>query len=615
MKYSLTILLFGLLTQIQAQTLFVQYSFEGGGTISTWFGDDCAMNNSFANPFVSGTNLSATVLRYHDTGGQYANVRFQVPANFDLSMNATFSLKVYVPSSGITGSQPNQISLKLQNGDFGSPWVTQSEIIKSINLNQWQTVTFDFANDPYINLDGGSPPPTTRTDFNRIVIQVNGENNGDHVLAYLDDIYFDALYVPTVPVYDQLVWSDEFDVAGVVDDTKWFHQTQMPLPGGWFNGEIQHYTNRIDNAEVSGGTLKVRAKRETFFDQGVTKQFTSARLNSKFAFVYGRVEVRAKLPSGVGTWPAIWTLGKNIDENGTYWDNEGFGTTGWPACGEIDIMEHWGANPNYVSSATHTPSSFGGTVNVGGQTVPTAMTDFHIYSLTWSPDELVFEVDGIEHFTYNPEVKDASTWHFNQEQFLLLNVAILPDIAASFTTGSMEIDYVRVYQESECAAPTGVMTTVLSPTSATLSWNAVESAIGYKVTGGRVGGPSKTFRTAALSRTIPILDPSTNYQWTVTAFCDPEFSNPSATQTFSTPAARTLRPVALAPNPSNGTVRVTMPEAGDWTVEVIDITGRIRQAFNLSGQQNHEFTGLSAGLDVVRITGKETQLQEMLVVQ
>ncbi|MBI1193777.1 MAG: family 16 glycosylhydrolase [Bacteroidetes bacterium] len=615
MKYSLTALFLGLLTQLQAQTLFVQDNFEGGGTISTWFGDACAMNNAFANPFVSGSNLSATVLRYHDTGGQYANVRFQVPATFDLSQNATFSLKIYVPSSGLTGSQPNQVSLKLQNGDLGSPWVTQSEIIKPVVLNQWQTVTFNFASDPFINLDPGSPPPTTRNDFNRIVIQVNGENNFDHVLAYLDDVNFDALDIPVDPVFDQLVWSDEFSVDGVIDPSKWFHQTQLPTPTGWYNGEIQHYTNRLDNAEVSGGTLKVRAKKETFFDQGVTKQYTSARLNSKFAFTYGRVEVRAKLPSGVGTWPAIWMLGKNINENGSYWDNEGYGTTPWPDCGEIDIMEHWGSNPNYVSSATHTPSSFGGTINVGGQTIPSAMTGFHIYSLTWTPDALVFAVDGVTHFTYNPEVKDASTWPFNQEQFMLLNLAILPEIAPSFTSGAMEVDYVRVYQQSECPAPTGLTTNVLSTTAATLSWNPVSNALGYRVTGGPVGGPSKNFRTAATSRTIPILNPSTNYQWLVSAYCDPEFSNPSPTQFFSTPAARTLNPMLLVPNPSSGSVQVTLPDAGEWTVEVIDIKGRILQSTILSGQQTLLVSSLSSGLYIVRVSGSDIRMQELLVIQ
>lgn len=106
------------------------------------------------------------------------------------------------------------------------------------------------------------------------------------------------------------------------------------------------------------------------------------------------MEVRAKLPTGSGTWPAIWMLGKNINEDGAYWDNEGFGTTNWPACGEIDIMEHWGSNQNFVQSAMHTPSSFGGTVNHGGQTILTASSEFHVYSLDWYEDKWCFELMG-----------------------------------------------------------------------------------------------------------------------------------------------------------------------------------------------------------------------------
>ena len=212
---------------------------------------------------------------------------------------------------------------------------------------------------------------------------------------------------------------------------------------------MQHYTNRVDNSYVNNGFLNIVAKKETFNDQGYTKQYTSARLNSKFAFTYGRVVVRAKLPTGFGIWPAIWMLGKNINEDGAYWDNEGFGTTDWPACGEIDIMEHWGSNQNYVQSAMHTPSSSGGTINLGGQTISTASSQFHIYSLYWSEEKMVFSVDGVEHYTYNPSNKNSDTWPFDDEQYLLLNIAIEPSIDLSFTQSSLEIDYVRIYQESE----------------------------------------------------------------------------------------------------------------------------------------------------------------------
>ncbi|MBK9255370.1 MAG: family 16 glycosylhydrolase [Saprospiraceae bacterium] len=425
----------------------VRDDFEGDSTIAEWIGDDCEINTQFANPYKQGINNSATVLRYSDVGGQYANVRFETDKNLDLYENYIFSIKIYVPSVGLTGNQRNQISLKLQNNNLQQPWTTQSEVIKPIELNQWQTVTFNFKDDPYINLDGGSLPPTQRKDFNRIVLQVNGENNTDRVLAYLDDFYYhentDSEYV-----FDYLVWSDEFDGNGSLDTSKWFHQTRLPDGGSWYNGEIQHYTNRPENSFMENGALQLVAKREKFTDQGVTKEYTSARLNSKFAFQYGRVEVRAKLPSGIGTWPAIWTLGKNITERGAYWETKGFGTTSWPACGEIDIMEHWGHNQNFVQSATHTPSSFANTVNHGGQILPTASTDFHVYTFEWTPEKLVFGVDGYTHFVYNPPVKNAATWPFNAEQYLLLNFAIQPTISNGFVRGAMEVDYIRVYQKS-----------------------------------------------------------------------------------------------------------------------------------------------------------------------
>jgi beta-glucanase (GH16 family) len=436
-----------ILVSFLASSQVIEDNFEGNGNSITWFGDGCEIEQPFANPFQIGINPSANVLKYNDIGGQYANVRFDATTNFNLSENYTFTVKIFVPSSGVTGSQPLQISLKLQNGNIGAPWSTQSEIIKPIVVNQWQEVTFNFANDPYINLDPASPPPINRSDFNRVVLQINGENNTSKVLAYIDDFYYLGAALPPPVVFDQLVWNDEFDTNGAVDVTKWFHQTQLPSGGSWFNGEVQHYTSRIDNAVVTNGFLNIIAKKETYQNQGVTKSYTSARLNSKFAFKYGRVEVRAKLPSGVGTWPAIWTLGKNIKENGAYWNLQGFSTTSWPACGEIDIMEHWGSNQNYVQSAMHTTSSFGGTINKGGRIIPTASTDYHIYSLDWYANKMVFSIDGIVHYTYQPATINADTWPFDKEQYLLLNLAIQSSIYPSFTRGTMEIDYVRVYQE------------------------------------------------------------------------------------------------------------------------------------------------------------------------
>jgi hypothetical protein len=164
---------------------FVNDDFEGNGTITTWAGDDCGMNNTFANLFIDAVNGSATVLEYNDTGGQYANVRFDITPDYDLTAKSKFSLKIYVPSTSISGSQPNQISLKLQDAD-ASPWERQSEIIKEIALDTWQEVTFDFANDTVL----GQADPLSITNFSRVVLQVNSENNNDTVIAYIDDINY-----------------------------------------------------------------------------------------------------------------------------------------------------------------------------------------------------------------------------------------------------------------------------------------------------------------------------------------------------------------------------------------------------------------------------------------
>ncbi|WP_242203296.1 glycoside hydrolase family 16 protein [Aestuariivivens insulae] len=246
----------------------------------------------------------------------------------------------------------------------------------------------------------------------------------------------------TVPELEEtLVWSDDFNTDGTPDPSKWSFEIgngcDKPAGCGWGNGESQYYTNRLDNAKVEDGVLKITAKKESY--QGAS--YTSARLISKdkYEFTYGKVEIRAKLPSGSGTWPAIWMLGANIDE------------AGWPACGEIDIMEHWGHNPTLVSSATHTPACHGGcgSTKVGETTVSDYATAFHVYTLEWTEDTLRFSLDGSFLYAYKPDVKDSSNWPYNKPQFFILNIAMGGswfDIDENFTESTMEIDYIKVYQ-------------------------------------------------------------------------------------------------------------------------------------------------------------------------
>ena len=251
--------------------------------------------------------------------------------------------------------------------------------------------------------------------------------------------------------FSAFAWCEKPKNANPVDSLKWFHQTQLPNGKSWHNQEQQHYTNRLENAYVSDGLLKIKAKKETFKDQGVSKKYTSARLNSKFAFTYGRVEVRAKLPEGHGTWPAIWMLPKNISEAGAYFETQGFGNQSWPDCGEIDILEHWGKNQNHAQSAIHTRSSHGNTINLGGQRVPTISSQFHIYTLDWTAEKLVFSVDGKPHYTYSPVIKNQATWPFDSPQYVLLNFAIEKVIDSEFTEATFDIDYVRIYDTTGVA--------------------------------------------------------------------------------------------------------------------------------------------------------------------
>ncbi|MFG4001810.1 family 16 glycosylhydrolase [Flavobacterium aquidurense] len=231
--------------------------------------------------------------------------------------------------------------------------------------------------------------------------------------------------------YTKLVWFDEFDTDGAPDATKWTYDLGRG-DSGWGNNEKQNYTNAAANVIVQGGSLKITAKKEA----SGGADYSSARLKTdgKFKFTYGKVEVKAKLPTGVGTWPAIWMLGSN------------YATKPWPACGEIDIMEHVGKNQNVILSTLHYPGHSGGDGNTGSKTIPNVSTEFHVYKTVWSPASVqTFADDVLIH-----SVPNDGTLPFNSDFFLILNVAMGGNLGGNidpaFTQSSMEIDYVRVYQ-------------------------------------------------------------------------------------------------------------------------------------------------------------------------
>ena len=232
--------------------------------------------------------------------------------------------------------------------------------------------------------------------------------------------------IATVP---SLYWYDEFNVDGAPDPTKWGYDLGG---GGWGNSELQYYTNRSENVIVSQGVLKIKAIKENY----AGSEYTSARLLSKgkFSFKYGRVEIRAKLPAGVGTWPALWMLGSDIS------------SAGWPDCGEIDIMEHRGSELNKIFGTLHYPGRSGGNADGSTKIITNATTEFHIYSVDWTASYIKIYVDDQLYHT----VSNSSSIPFNHDFFFIMNVAMGGTFAGSvdpsFTNATMEVDYIRVYR-------------------------------------------------------------------------------------------------------------------------------------------------------------------------
>ena len=226
--------------------------------------------------------------------------------------------------------------------------------------------------------------------------------------------------------YSNLVFSDEFATDGAPDPSKWSYDLGA---GGWGNGELQTYTNNPANAAVQGGNLVITAVRNG-------NSYTSARLKSenKYEFRYGKVEFRAKLPAGAGTWPALWMLGQN------------YATNTWPACGEIDIMEHKGFEPNIIHGTVHYTGRSGGNGVTSRITATNVSSTYHIYKVIWSPQSIRFYVDNVLFHT----ILNTNSLPFNSDFFLIMNVAMGGTFGGpvdpAFTQSSMSVDYVRVYQ-------------------------------------------------------------------------------------------------------------------------------------------------------------------------
>ncbi len=240
----------------------------------------------------------------------------------------------------------------------------------------------------------------------------------------------------------QLVWQEEFDYSGLPDSSKWNYDTEGN-EAGWGNNEAQHYTEaRGKNAIVENGVLKITAHNEDF--QG--KEYTSARLISKAAWKYGKIEVNAKLPRGIGTWSAIWMM------PGGWTYNDG----NWPDIGEIDIMEHVGHEPGIVHASAHSKDYQWqkGTQKTAIVNIPDATEEFHSYIFEWTPDVLKAFVDDSLYFEYQNEGLGTTKWPYDKPFYLIMNIAVggawggINGIDSTAFPQTMEVDYVKVYQKN-----------------------------------------------------------------------------------------------------------------------------------------------------------------------
>jgi beta-glucanase (GH16 family) len=238
----------------------------------------------------------------------------------------------------------------------------------------------------------------------------------------------------------QLVWADEFNYIGLPDSNKWGYDVGGH---GWGNQELQFYTShRTKNARVENGILII----EAFKEKWEANDYTSARLVSrgKGDWTYGRFEIKAILPHGRGTWPAIWMLP-------TQW---AYGNGGWPDNGEIDIMEHVGYDPGWVHGSIHTKAYYWqiNTQKTAKIYVPDAEVAFHVYAMEWTPEKIEIFIDSTKYFSFSNEHKGWEVWPFDKDFHLLLNIAVgggwggQKGVDDSIFPQKMEVDYVRVFK-------------------------------------------------------------------------------------------------------------------------------------------------------------------------
>ena len=320
--------------------------------------------------------------------------------------NGPSNLNVTAAIAGITTGNPN--------GD-GS-----GDVNFTINATNATSYKIDFGNGEIKTVKEGS--------FNYNYSNPGTQTYTIRVFAYNLNKEISTTIPMTLFVAPKTIWADEFNVDGAPNSTYWGYDLGA---GGWGNNEEQYYTNRPENIIIKDGVLKIKTIKENY--QG--SKYTSARIltKDKFSFKYGKIEFKAKLPIGGGTWPALWTLGNNI------------GTVGWPACGEMDVMEHVYNQLNKIHGTFHYPGHSGANGTSASKIIANATTEFHIYTMDWRADFIKIYVDNEKII----EFPNTNATPFNQDFFIIINCAIGGNfggaIAPDFTSSTFEIDYVRVY--------------------------------------------------------------------------------------------------------------------------------------------------------------------------
>jgi beta-glucanase (GH16 family) len=311
--------------------------------------------------------------------------------------------------------------------------------------------------------------------------------------APLACVAFLAIAAAARAVSPQLIWDDEFNQAPGTqpNPAKWTYDLGVGNPPGWGNNELETYTDSTSNAVIvsdpaatDGSALAIRA-------QDVNGDYTSARINTSksFTFQYGRLEARAKVPVGVGCWPAFWALGANIP------------TVGWPACGEIDVMEWIGSVPNDIKGSLHATGYSGGSSLNADAVLPdgASFSDaYHVFAVDWYPDQIIFSMDGaVYEVRKMSDIPAGSAWPFDLPFFILLNFAVGGDYPGPPEAGTtfpqdFRVDYVRVYSLPASpppslvwppSSPLGVTAYSAAASQVNVSWQAPFSNFGAAVTG------------------------------------------------------------------------------------------------------------------------------------